>query len=136
MGAYISSNLIKDETVLHEARLHWSIYVFPVFLLLLSCVVPPLFIFSIPYFILVILNRRSSEIGVTNKRVLIKTGILARKVIEMPLKKVESQHVSQGIIERIFGAGTLNFRGSGSTPTKLGNISEPFALTEAIDAAQ
>ena len=141
MGAFINSILIKDETVLHETKLHWSIYIRAglwsiLFLILYAWLQQIAVSIAVPlvwlrYWLLC----RFSEFAVTNKRVLVKTGVISRHVNDMSLGKVESCHVTQGIIDRIFGCGTLHFRGSGSTTKPLHNIDRPFAFARALDEA-
>ena len=139
MGAFINSGLISGEEVVYETKLHWIMFLAPtiwtIILLPFSREWPFLLVIAAAIWLLYWLNRRNSEIGVTNKRVLIKTGIISRKVIDMPLGKVESQNVTQGIFDRMVGAGTLHFRGAGSTPATLKNIDQPFALSKALNEA-
>ena len=51
----------------------------------------------------------------SNKRVLIKTGIVARKSIEVLLNKVESIGVEESGLGRVLGYGTVVVRGTGGT---------------------
>ena len=99
-----------------------------------------IFVFPLGNIFFAWLNRRFTEIGISSKRILIKTGLISRKAIDMPLRKVESHKVTQGIIERILGSGTLVFKGTGTAEITLKNIDKPFALahalSEAIEAAQ
>jgi len=43
----------------------------------------------------------TTEIVVTNKRVLYKTGVIARNVFELQLNKVESARLNQTVFQRI-----------------------------------
>jgi uncharacterized membrane protein YdbT with pleckstrin-like domain len=44
---------------------------------------------------------------VTNKRVIIKTGVISRRVVELVLVKCEGIYATQTIMGRIFGYGTI-----------------------------
>ncbi len=87
MGTYIEKNLIKDEYVEFETTYHWVIF------------------FSLralfTLFIAPLLDRYADEFAVTNKRVIVKTGLISRRTLEMNLSKIESVNVDQ----TIFGFG-------------------------------
>jgi uncharacterized membrane protein YdbT with pleckstrin-like domain len=53
------------------------------------------------------LNRRSSEFAVTTNRVIMKTGFISRRTLELLHHKVDSLSVSQGLLGRLFNFGTL-----------------------------
>ena len=82
MGNYVQSNLSSGEQVVYEARLHWIIFVSLKALLTL--------------FIAPLIQRATSEFAITNKRVIIKVGLISRRTLEMNLSKIESVNVNQG----------------------------------------
>src|SRR5579872_791613 len=101
--SYVDKNLIPGESALYRTGLHWIVLVWPIFLALLfgvpglailviSVVVRqqnsalPVRIEGLAFLILGItagligfLKRRATEMAVTNKRVVVKTGILSRR---------------------------------------------------------
>ena len=147
--SYISDNLIPNEQVLYRTRLYWKIFV-PAVLLLLLCVpvivvaidgglnpylylsllVLPLFAFLSAY-----LTWQFSEFGVTDKRVLIKTGIVGRHTLETLLTKVENIGVEQSLWGRVFGYGTIYVTGTGSTKETFLGIDAPLEFRKRIEAA-
>jgi len=112
MGKYIDNNLINDERVELETAYHWII-----FFSLRS-------IFTL--FIAPMIYRYTDEFAITNKRVIIKTGLISRKTFEMNHSKIESVNVDQGILGRILGYGTIRIVGSGGTKEVFPNISNPL----------
>ncbi|MGN6295653.1 MAG: PH domain-containing protein [Ginsengibacter sp.] len=58
---------------------------------------------------------KASESAVTNKRVLIKNGILRTQSFEIMLNKVEAIYVEQNIIDRIVNSGTIIIKGTGGS---------------------
>ena len=60
------------------------------------------------------LYRQTTELAVTNKRVIAKVGIISRATIEQRLEMVDSVQVKQGIIGRLLGAGSVGIRGAGA----------------------
>ena len=113
MGSYVDNNLIKDEHVIYETKYHWKIF-FTLSGLFTLFIVPAL-------------KRWSDEFVITNKRVIIKTGIFARNTFEMNLNKIESVNVDQSIFGRMLGYGTITIIGTGGTKesfTDIGNAVE------------
>ena len=71
--SYVENNLIQGEQVVYRAELHWKIFIWPaIFSFILV---------GIPWLIAVILQKKTTEMAVTNKRVIIKTGIISRRTI-------------------------------------------------------
>lgn len=118
MGRCVNNHLIRDESVVYETRLHWVI-----FLTLKS-------LFTLG--ILPLLQRKLSEFVITNRRVIIKTGFIARSTFEMNLSKIESVNVDQNIPGRIFNYGSITIIGTGGTKETFHNISRPLNFRKAF----
>ena len=122
MGSYVESSLVKGEQVLHEAHNHWINFVsFRA-------------IFSL--FILPIIDNWSSEYAITNKRVIIKVGLIQRRTIEMNVQKVESIAVDQTILGRILGYGDITVVGTGATREKFLQIADPIKFRKVFQEVQ
>ncbi|TMQ59398.1 MAG: hypothetical protein E6K76_04845 [Candidatus Eisenbacteria bacterium] len=156
--SYVDKNLIPGETILYRTKLHWVVLLWPVlvgsFLGLASLVL----IFGAVgaragdhqshavatgaglFFLLVaaaitgfgILRRNATEIAVTNKRVLIKTGLLSRRTIELLISKIESIGVDESPFGRILGFGTVIVRGTGGTPESFDRIAHPLEFRRQV----
>jgi membrane protein YdbS with pleckstrin-like domain len=74
------------------------------------------------------IRRASTELAVTDQRVIYKTGLLARHTLEMNRAKVESVTVDQTVSGRLSGYGTVTVRGVGSAFEPIRNISDPLAF--------
>ena len=122
MGSYVHNNLISGEQVIYEARLHWIIF------LSLRCV------FSL--LILPLIDRWTSEFAITNKRVIMKVGLIRRKALEMNLSKIESVNVDQTIMGRILGYGTITVIGTGGTRESFARISKPMEFRRVFQEKQ
>lgn len=112
MGNYIQDNLIKDEQIEFETTYHWIIF----------CNLRAIF----TLFIAPMLDRYSDEFAITNKRIIVKTGLISRKTLEMNLSKIESVNVDQSILGRMLGYGTIRIIGTGGTREEFPNISNPI----------
>lgn len=120
MGAYVQNNLVNDEQVIHETSLHWIIY----------CSLGALF----TLFLWPLIASKTSEFAITNKRLIIKTGLLSRKTVEMNLSKIESVNVDQGILGRILGYGTVRIVGTGGTKETFFQINNPLEFRKQFQA--
>lgn len=81
--------------------------------------------------------RATTEIAITDRRLIIKRGIIARQVDEMSIDRIEGVVVQQGIMGRIFGYGRVIVRGMGIGAIVLPSmLDNPIALRQAIDKAR
>ena len=77
----------------------------------------------------------TTEIAVTNHRVVIKRGWLTRSTIELQLKNIEEVNFHQGLLGRIFNFGKIVIHGTGVDDMILPNIACPTDLVKAIENA-
>ena len=119
---------MAGETVVYRTRLHWVLFAGPAiatgFFVVLALVTllnrdrpaAPLWLFFALLTGLMLAIRyalyRTSEFAVTNKRVLIKTGLLRRHSVEILLSKVEAIGVDQPLLGRLLGYGSLTVGGT------------------------
>ena len=77
-----------------------------------------------------------SHFVMTNQRVIIRHGFLARTTYEMILKKIESISVNQSLADRyIWGSGTLVITGTGGTKEEFPNVGGAVAFQEHLNEA-
>ena len=77
-------------------------------------------------------RRNATEMAVTNRRVVIKTGLASRKTIEMLLNKVESIEVSETAFGRMLGYGTIVVIGTGGTPEPFQKVAHPLEFRSQV----
>ncbi len=144
--SHLDQNLIPGETLLYQTGRHWIVLVVPLILGVIFGLPGVGLLFSndtgsVGFFFLIIaggfvgfafLARKSVEMGVTNKRVLTKTGILSRKTLELLLTKVESIKVEEGLLGRMLGYGTVIVRGTGGTPEPFSCIAQPMEFRRQV----
>ena len=135
MGHYTKSSLLDGENVVYETHLHWMIYSGCCLFAALAFVTAGITLFiALPALLLCWIRRRTSEFCVTSQRVLIKTGWISRKTIEMNLSKVESIEVAQGAFGRMLGYGTITVVGTGSTREVFSRITDPLGFRRAVQS--
>ena len=142
---YIERTLISGESLVYRTRLHWNVLIKPVIWggvpLGAGCAVLTsryaaaawaLIPLGVLLLIFAFINYFSSEFGVTNKRVLIKTGFMGTHSFEMLLAKVEGIAVDQTLWQKIFNYGTIVISGSGGSKEKLPQIKGPFEFRRQV----
>lgn len=80
--------------------------------------------------------KATTEIAVTNKRLVYKRGLVARYVGEINVDRVEGVNVLQGVIGRIFNFGKIMVRGMGIGEIVLPSIADPLKFRKAIEKAR
>ena len=76
--------------------------------------------------------RVTTEIVVTDKRIIHKVGWISRRTEEINITKVETVDVSQGVAARIFGYGSVLIKGIGGSWEPLRRVADPLSLRNAI----
>ena len=79
------------------------------------CYFPIFAIFGATLFALIkaILQQISTEFGVTNYRLIIKTGFIQRNILELLISKIESANVNQKVFGRLLNYGSIAIIGTG-----------------------
>jgi len=136
--------LRESEQIQAEAQLHWANYVVPgiwavfTFLAMIGAAFSKmagaaLFDFllgSMPLLYVFLKNSNKSYV-ITNERLYVEEGILAKSKRDIPLDKINNFETAQGLIQRIFGAGDVLVLTGNDRPTKLTNVAESEAFREA-----
>jgi uncharacterized membrane protein YdbT with pleckstrin-like domain len=77
-------------------------------------------------------KRNATEMAVTNRRVLIKTGMTSRRTLDLMLSRVESIGVEETAAGRVLGYGSVIVRGTGGTPEPFLMIAHPQEFRRAV----
>lgn len=129
MGSYVNKNLGAGESVVRVAKTSWIPYLPAV---LLGVVTLPLFGLGLLIILAVWLTIWSTELAVTNRKVVAKVGFIRRDTIEMRLGKVESVQVKQSLFGRVFDYGTIIISGAGNPQAPIRNIARPLDFRRAV----
>jgi len=156
--SYAEKHLIAGETVQYETRLHWIVMLGHAMIaailaiigasLLLTpwssinggesasgalrwaggtCVLVGAIFFGVG-----LVRRSATEMAVTNKRVIVKSGLANRRTIELLLPRIESIAVEEPALGRLLGYGTVIVRGTGGTPEVFPQIARPLEFREQV----
>lgn len=78
----------------------------------------------------------TTELAVTNKRVIAKRGWVSRSTVELLLTKVESIQVMQSAVQRILGYGDIVISAAGEENAMISGISHPITFRDHYYAAE
>lgn len=153
--SYVSDHLLPGERVVYRARLHWIAFRWSIFLLILAVVVAvagqlvsasdlgdtwKLWVPALLAGLALVsalgpwIKVASSEFAVTDKRVLVKIGLLQRDSLETLLSKVEAIGVDQTLLGRMLGFGTITIVGTGGTREAFERIAAPMEFRRQVQA--
>jgi uncharacterized membrane protein YdbT with pleckstrin-like domain len=142
---YVENNLLPNEQITYRARLHRIIYLFPACIFVIAVLVAlggggwiagsVLAVIGLVVLVPPWIRSSSSEFAITNKRVLIKVGLIRRHSLELLLQKIEGIGVDQGLLGRILGYGTITVAGVGGTRETFRMISDPLEFRRQVQAS-
>jgi len=145
--SYVEKNLISGEKLVYRTGIHWVVLFWPVvFAVLLAGGGAGVYIYRNDFvwiaaamagiaaiiLLVAIVRRNSTEMAVTNRRVIIKTGIMSRRSLEIMLPKVESIGIDESAGGRMLGYGTVTIHGTGGTPEPFPLIAHPGEFRKQV----
>lgn len=159
--SYVEKHLISGETVQYQTELHWIVMLGHTLIAAVLAVigvgllVTPwssvngslvsyvavlrwagvvfLAIAAI-FFGIGIVRRGATVMALTNKRVIVKTGLASRRTVELLLSRIESVVVEEPALGRVLGYGTVIIRGTGGTPETFEKIYHPLQFREQVQS--
>jgi uncharacterized membrane protein YdbT with pleckstrin-like domain len=159
--SYAENHLIAGEQVQYETKLHWIVMLGHTLIALVLAalgvgllvasqrnwqgaqVQPPprealyigaaiCFALAVIFWAIGMVRRGATEMAVTNKRVIVKTGLANRRTLELLLTRIESVVVEEPAMGRMLGYGTVIVRGTGGTPEVFPQIAHPLQFREQV----
>ena len=148
--SYLREVLQPGETVRFHTNVHWFVYLKAIAAFLIALVLLMWFALSDPsspvllvvalvfaligavLFVPAWLRRLGTEVAVTDRRVIYKTGLIRRRSIEINMDKVESVDVDQSILGRLFGYGSITIHGTGESIEPLWGIAHPIEFRNHV----
>ena len=95
-----------------------------------------MFVFGVYSFAIKMVHKATTEIAITDTRLIFKTGVVARNVGEISIDRIEGVNVLQSVLGRIFNYGRLGVRGMGVGEVILPPIEDPISFRQAIERAR
>lgn len=151
--AYLDESLGKSEVVVARARLSWLYMVEAGACLLIAAgavavsfasglehgaagvVAAAALILGLALFLGIMLPVWTTEVGVTNQRLIVKRGILGRSTEELELWSIEQVDLKQTPLDRVFGFGRLVVSGTGDDAMTLPLICSALSFRKSVQEA-
>ncbi len=155
--AYAEKNLAPGESIAYRARYHWIYYRLTLAILLVAAVFGlwwwisgerlqaggassifgtialALLAVAVLHFLARRIRASADEFVVTNRRVIRKTGLVAREAEHAPIEKIQDVTVDQGVVARLLGYGTVVLEtASESGRIVIPDIADPERFRSAI----
>lgn len=152
MASYLEKVLQPGETVRYAGRIHWIVYLGGIFVVALGIVVlalsglwvsheyaqvaqiggAALALIGVLQLLGAWFRRWTTELAVTDRRIIFKRGFISRRTIEMNMDKVESVQIDQSILGRMLDYGNVTILGTGEGFETLRTIASPIELRNSI----
>jgi uncharacterized membrane protein YdbT with pleckstrin-like domain len=151
---YVEKVLQPEESVIYKTTLHWFVYLQAIAWAVLTVIA---FVVSFRYETtggsvmrwitlgllamtvltgaVAYIHRATTELAVTSRRIIFKTGLLKRRTFEMNRSTVESVGVEQTVLGRLLGYGRVELKGTGATSEPLPLIHDPLRFRSHITAS-
>jgi len=156
--SYIDKTLVPGEKVVYRTRLHWIVMLGHMFGAVVLWVLggyllyyalsqakmaansqriaeyggAALLVCGLIVLLVGSLRRNATEMAVTTRRVVVKTGLASRRTIEMLLNKVETIEVSEPGMGRLLGYGSITMIGTGGTSEGFHKIAHPLEFRNEV----
>jgi uncharacterized membrane protein YdbT with pleckstrin-like domain len=135
--SYTRQSLAPGEHVLYSGGISmlwllWRTAVSFVWFVLWLVVFFPVTLLVVALWISHVVRWWTTEYSVTDRRILFKTGLISRDTTELVRSRIESTEVIQSIIGRVFGFGTVVFRGQGTNHLAFVCVQAPLYVKTKI----
>lgn len=133
-----------DSNIVYMARLHWILFLWPVALACFAIFIGAqiaqlkevaifLVLFALVWIIMTWVTFHFSSLTIKKKQVILRTGMLVRQTIDIPLSKIESIDIRQSVLGSILRYGSLVITGTGGTRHMINFLEKPLTCRRHIE---
>lgn len=144
--SYIEESLGPNEKVVYRARFNW-LWKARGLIVLFAALLVASFLYSetaplpaiaaaaigVAIFLWLMIPIWTTEVGLTNERLIYKRGFIARETSEIQLHAVEEAALHQSIWGRLFNFGQSSVHGTGGEDLKLPVLGEPITIRRLLE---
>lgn len=135
---------MNEQAIVYFARLNRIIFFWPLLLLMAMIFVfftypafkEPSLIFigiSVIWLVMTWVTYYFSSLTLKKNQVILRTGLIVRKTVDIPLNKIESIDIRQSILGSIFRYGSLEITGTGGTRNLINFLCRPLSCRRQIE---
>ena len=126
---FIKRTLPENETIEMEISFHWTHALIAwLYLVFLGWLLVGIYLFVSMY-----VEKWMTERALTNRRLVIKRGLIRRQTEEISFNRIEEVNLNQSILQRILGSGDIRVSGTGSGEVIMKNIDTPLSVQKKIN---
>jgi uncharacterized membrane protein YdbT with pleckstrin-like domain len=123
MASYVESVISSGENVVYQARISaWSMLP----LIIAGFLFLPMYGLGVLFWVSAFIKYKTTELAITNKKIIAKFGFIRRDTIELLLPKIESIQVKQSLFGRMLNYGSIIVSGAGNPQAPVPGIDEPI----------
>lgn len=131
----------NNNSIVYFTRLHWIIFFWPILglfgALVLSSYIREvgfaLTIFSLVWIAMTWITYYFSSLTIKRNQVILRTGVIVRQTIDIPLNKIEAIDIRQSIMGSIFRYGMVCITGTGGTRRVINYLNNPLTCRRYIE---
>ena len=135
---------VNDENIIYFTRLHWIIFFWPVAALCAAMALSyyvyqlrevgwGLAVFALIWILMTWVTYYFSSLTIKKNQVILRTGVIVRQTIDIPLTKIEAIDIRQSIVGSIFRYGMICITGTGGTRRAINYIHNPLTCRRYIE---
>jgi uncharacterized membrane protein YdbT with pleckstrin-like domain len=133
-----------EKDVLYFSRLHWILFFWPILLACFAIFIGAnftqlgevsllFFVVASIWVLMTWITYHFSSITIKKKQVILRTGMLVRQTVDIPLSKIETIDIRQSILGSILGYGSLIITGTGGTRHIVNFLDNPLTCRRYIE---
>lgn len=140
--SYVNDTLLPGERIVLMGQVHWVVFVAGTLMLALSAYLMMFMdqgvvgfvvgVFGLFSFLKGLIYYYTTELAITDRRVIAKFGLISRVTFELNLTRVTSLTVDQSIGGRIFNYGNIAVIGMGGMSTPIRDIVNPLEFRRLV----
>jgi uncharacterized membrane protein YdbT with pleckstrin-like domain len=135
---------LTDKNIVYFTRLHWIIFFWPLLALVgalaIASYVPQLrevgyglIVFSLAWMFMTWVTYYFSSLTIKTNQVILRTGVVVRQTIDIPLSKIEAIDIRQSILGSILRYGMVCITGTGGTRRVINYLNNPLTCRRYIE---
>ena len=136
--------MADNNNIVYQAKLHWILFLWPVLLACFAVVIGVeiyqlkeaafvLGIFALAWILMSWVTFHFSSLTIKKNQVILRTGMLVRQTIDIPLTKIESIDIRQSILGSILRYGAIVITGTGGTRHMINFLNKPLTCRRYIE---
>jgi uncharacterized membrane protein YdbT with pleckstrin-like domain len=139
--SYVNDTLLPGENLVFLGHVHWIIFMPSLFWVIVALgvllmgqlyIAIALIIIAIVRFGRAVIYFFTTELAVTDQRIISKFGFISRTTFELPLDRVTTLNVLQTVLGRLLNYGDLEVHAMGGVATPIPAIVDPLTFRKWV----